>query len=245
MRGVAWWRPLFAGVVLLLVAFWRLEWSGAWSEADKKLPLASGCELLDLLAVVALGLARATICVGAAIVVTVIGAVATALLAVVLATLVFGASALLRGTTARLHGREPAASARRARPKPRPARSKVSRWGGAWRWFSRRRCAVAAALFAWIWIDVASGKRVWDAASRNLVVVGVTVLACATSMEESSSDDDSSDDDDDAQMAPAPAPAPPRAPKKPARKRSRAGSPPARGCAQAVAGQGSVQEEAC
>ena len=49
--------------------------------------------------------------------------------------------------------------------------------------------------------------------------------------EDSSSDDDSSDDDDDVHMAPAPAPALPRAPKKPARKRSRAGSPPARAAA--------------
>ena len=47
----------------------------------------------------------------------------------------------------------------------------------------------------------------------------------AAPMEESSSDDD------DEQMAPAPAPAPPRAPKKPARKRPRAGSPPARAAA--------------
>ena len=43
-------------------------------------------------------------------------------------------------------------------------------------------------------------------------------------MEESSSDNDSSDDDDDVQMAPA-APQP-RAPERPARKRTRAGSRP-------------------
>ena len=46
-----------------------MEWS-------KKLPLASGSELLDSLAVMASGLARATICVGKAILLMVIGAAA-------------------------------------------------------------------------------------------------------------------------------------------------------------------------
>ena len=59
----------------------------------------------------------------------------------------------------------------------------------------------------------------------------LTVAKLKSSKRERCPLEESSSDDDDEQMAPAPAPAPPRAPKKPARKRPRAGSPPARAAA--------------
>ena len=74
-----------------------MEWS-------KKLPLASGSELLDSLAVMASGLARATICVGKAILLMVIGAAAAvalvastsaSTLAALILALIFGAWALV------------------------------------------------------------------------------------------------------------------------------------------------------
>ena len=89
-----------AGVALLLVgvvAFWWLAWSVEWSEAEKKLPLASGSELLDSLAVMASGLARAMLVmvIGVAAAVALVASTSASTLAALVLALIFGAWALV------------------------------------------------------------------------------------------------------------------------------------------------------